>query len=55
MLRFAVLAGARGNPILFEFYVRNDNIGPKRVTLKSLAGPGGASEPVITIMLPDED
>ncbi len=55
MLRFAILAGPRGNPILFEFLVRNDNNGPQRVTLKSHAGPGDHGEPVITIMLPDED
>ena len=55
MLRYAILAGPRGNPIQFEFYVQNDNNGPQRVTLKSHAGPGDDGEPVITIMLPDED
>ena len=39
----------------FSLMVRNDNRRPKLVTLKSICGPGDNSEPVITIMMTDED
>jgi len=39
----------------FSFLVRNDNRRPKLITLKSVCGPGDNSEPVITIMMTDED
>ena len=55
MLRYAILSGPRGNPIQFEFYVQNDDSGPQRVTLKSVAGPDDDGNPCVTIMLPDED
>lgn len=39
---------------LFTVHVNNGK-GPKPVTLKAVCGPGDTAEPVITIMLPDED
>jgi hypothetical protein len=46
-----------GREILFRLHVRNDNSErmPPLVTLKAVCGPGDTPEPVITIMLPDED
>jgi len=39
----------------FSLLVQNDDTGPKLVTLQALCGPGDDLEPVITVMLPDED
>jgi hypothetical protein len=38
-------------------HVRSDNRGgtPPPVRLKALYGPGNPGEPVVTVMLPDED
>ena len=48
-----------GDTLLFKLYVRNHNRGrlDRRdlVTLKAVCGPGDDAEPVITLMLPDED
>ena len=44
-----------GQELLFQLHVRNDNRAPKLVTLKAVSGPGDKGEPVITIMLPEED
>jgi hypothetical protein len=45
--------------LLFKLYVRNHNRerldSRDLVTLKAICGPGDTPEPVITIMLPDED
>ena len=46
---------ADGDRFNFELRVRNDNRRPKKVTLKAVCGPGDDAEPVITIMLLDED
>lgn len=59
MLRVAIRKGAGGDLIRFQLYMRNS----KRerldrrdlVTLKAMCGPGDDAEPVITIMLPEED
>ena len=51
----ALPAGADPETIQFEFYVQNDDGGPQRVTLKSVAGPDDDGNPCVTIMLPDED
>ena len=47
--------GAR--EVRFAVHVRNDNRDgtPPLVRLKALHGPGDHGEPVITVMLPDED
>jgi len=48
-----------GSTLLFKLYVRNHNRERLNrndlVTLKAVCGPGDDAEPVITIMLPDED
>ncbi|MGA2076155.1 MAG: DUF6573 family protein [Terriglobia bacterium] len=52
-------AGRGGDTLFFKLYVRNHN--RERLTkadlviLKAVCGPGDTPEPVITIMLPDED
>jgi plastocyanin len=45
------------NRMPFQLHVRNNNRGgtPPLVTLHAHAGPGDQGEPVITIMLPEED
>jgi len=48
-----------GDTLFFKLYVRNHNrerlTKADLVTLKAVCGPGDTPEPVITIMLPDED
>jgi len=55
MFRLAARKG--GDTLLFQLHVRNDNSDRTAplVTLKAVCGPGDQGEPVITIMLPDED
>jgi hypothetical protein len=55
MLRFAIARSRGGPEIRYQLRVRNDNRRPRLVTLKSICGPGDEAEPVITIMLPEED
>jgi hypothetical protein len=57
MLRHAIRSTAEsGSEVRFKLLVQNHRKGPPRlVTLKSLCGPGDAGEPVITILLPEED
>lgn len=54
MLRNAV-ARTAGSEVRYTVYVRNDNRRPRPVTLKALCHGGDRAEPVITVMLPDED
>lgn len=46
-----------GQVIPFSVHVRNDNKDrvPPLVHLKAVCGPGDNGEPVITVMMPDED
>lgn len=46
-----------GDLLVFRLHIRNDNLpgNPPLVTLKAVIGPGDTPEPVITIMLPEED
>jgi hypothetical protein len=48
---------AGGDTLFFQVHVRNDNRAgmPPLVTLKVICGPGDQGEPVLTVMLPDED
>jgi len=50
---------SQGDTVHFQLYVRNHNrerlTRQDLVTLKAVCGPGDDAEPVITIMLPDED
>ena len=57
MLRCAILAknGQKSDRVDFELLVKNDVGEPRPVKLKSICGPGDDAQPVITIMLPDED
>ncbi|MFO0807570.1 MAG: DUF6573 family protein [Gemmataceae bacterium] len=41
--------------MFYRLHVRNDSGSPRLVTLKSVIGPGDNGEPVLTIMLPNED
>jgi hypothetical protein len=58
MLRYAIGRSERGlDEIRFCLHVRNsdEESVPPLVKLKALCGPGDDAEPVITILLPDED
>lgn len=55
MLRHAIRTQPSSDLILFKVYVRNDNRPAKRVTLKSVCGPGDDGAPVVTIMLEGQD
>jgi hypothetical protein len=57
MLRWAIKRGKDSAEVRFGVHVRNDNRDrtPPLVRLKALCGPGDQGEPVITVMLPDED
>jgi len=50
---------SQGETLHFQLYVRNHNrerlTRRDLVTLKAVCGPGDDAEPVITVMLPDED
>ncbi len=45
----------RGDTLLFEVLVRNNNRMPKAVTLKAVCGPDDEGAPCITIMNVDQD
>lgn len=51
------MRNAQGDTVLYKLHVRKDNSErtPPLVTLKAICGPGDTPEPVITIMLPEED
>ena len=58
VLLFSIRAGRnKPNPseVRFTVSVRNSNDGNEDVQLKSLCTPGDDAEPVVTIMLPNED
>ncbi len=55
MLRYAIKRSSGGQEVAFSVAVQNDARRPRPVQLKALCGPGDEGEPVITIMLPDED
>ena len=54
MLRVAIKAGAQGDTIRYYLIATKDGRQHK-VELKAICGPGDTIEPVITIMLPNED
>ena len=49
--------GADKHVVRFGIHVRNDNRDrmPPLVRLKAVCGPGDHCEPVVTVMMPDED
>ena len=57
MLKVAMRTSRGGRELQYQLHVRNDNRErmPPLVTLKALSGPGDSGEPVLTIMLPEED
>ena len=57
MLNFAISRHpeAEGNTLLYTVFVRNDNTELKPVKLKAIVHPGDEGEPVITVLLPNED
>ena len=55
MYRFAAKCHGKSSQLSFEVLVRNDDLAPRLVTLKAICGPGDTPEPVLTIMLPEED
>jgi len=55
MLKQAMYRSKGGNILNYQVYVRNNNRGPRLEWLKAICGPGDDLEPVITIMLPNED
>jgi hypothetical protein len=57
MLRCAICQSAGGPEVPFGVHVRNHNREgtPPLVPLKAVCGPGDAAEPVVTVMLPEED
>jgi hypothetical protein len=56
LLRCAI-GKSNGREVRFGVHVRNDNRErtPPLVRLKALCGPGDQGEPVVTVMLPEED
>lgn len=57
MLRLAITRSDGGSELRFALHVRNDNRDgiPPLVKLKAICGPGDDAEPVLTVMLPEED
>jgi hypothetical protein len=49
--------GCASSEVRFGVHVRNDNSEstPPLVRLKAVCGPGDQGEPVLTVMLPEED
>ena len=55
VLRYAIVHSKATQQIAFSVAVQNDARRARRVQLKALCGPGDQAEPVITIMMPNED
>lgn len=55
VFRCAALAAPEASELRFQVLVVTDSATPTLVTLKALVGPGDDGEPVLTILLPDED
>lgn len=55
MLRVAITRAPEGDTILYTVFVRSNDTAPKPVKLKATCHPGDEGEPVVTVMLPDED
>jgi hypothetical protein len=55
LLSLAIRQSVGGSEIRFRVLVQNNRRGPKPVELKAVCGPGDDAEPVITVMLPEED
>ena len=55
VLKFAIRVSSGGQELRFKVSVYQGEGKSETVELKSLCGPGDSMEPVITIMLPEED
>ncbi len=55
MFRWQAKARGGSGPMYFKLYFIMKERQRRLVTLKALAGPGDQGEPVITILLPEED
>ena len=55
MTRYAIMRAPAGRTELAVSLVCLTDRGKRRVTLKAICGPGDDAEPVITVMLPEED
>jgi hypothetical protein len=57
LLLCAIRRSGGGRVIVFAVHLRNDDREgtPPLVRLKAVRGPGDQGEPVLTVMLPDED
>jgi hypothetical protein len=57
MLRCAIARQNGGRVVPFALHVRDDNRErtPPLVRLKAVCGPGDRAEPVLTVMMPNED
>ena len=55
VLRFTIIRSRGASQVNFTVAVQNDAQRPRPVQLKAICGPGDSGEPVITIMLPEED
>jgi hypothetical protein len=57
LLHFQSGGCGRGPEVRFGVHVRQDNRErtPPLVRLKAACGPGDRGEPVVTVMMPDED
>jgi hypothetical protein len=55
MFRFTVGQCKDESLLMFTVHVQNTEGPPKPVQLKAVCGPGDEAEPVITILLPNED
>lgn len=57
MLKFAMRLpqNVGKSEIIFEFRCVVNRLRPRRCLLKAVVGPGDSGEPVITVLLPDED
>jgi hypothetical protein len=54
MLRMAAQRSRSPSEVLFSLHVVTESINPSLAELKAVCGPGDDTEPVITIMLPEE-
>lgn len=56
MLYFAIKRAPEGDTLLYTVFIRNTNDdAPKPVKFKALCHPGDLGEPVVTVMMPNED
>ncbi len=55
MLRFAIARSPEGDFLIYTVFVKADDGLPKPGKLKAICHPGDEGEPVITVLMPDED